>query len=34
VTSPPGTAGAVTVTVTTLGGTASASFTYTPPVIN
>jgi hypothetical protein len=34
VTSPPGTAGTVTVTVTTAGGTASASFTYTPPVIN
>ena len=34
VTSPPGTAGTVTVTVTTAGGTASASFAYTPPVIN
>ncbi|HMD24036.1 MAG TPA: IPT/TIG domain-containing protein [Streptosporangiaceae bacterium] len=34
VTSPPGTAGTVTVTVTTVGGTASGSFTYTPPVIN
>jgi IPT/TIG domain len=33
VTSPPGTAGTVTVTVTTAGGTASASFTYAPPVI-
>jgi uncharacterized protein (TIGR03437 family) len=33
-TSPAGTAGTVTVTVTAAGGTASASFTYTPPVIN
>ena len=33
VTSPPGTAGTVIVTMTAAGGTASASFTYTPPVI-
>jgi uncharacterized protein (TIGR03437 family) len=33
VTTPPGSAGTVTVTVTTPGGSASGQFTYNPPVL-